>query len=431
MSTRYFFNFQKTVRATLLIAFIVWQSLFSAFGQTGSTDICQPAGYMIAYINGINSPLSASGEVIIALNAKYSNKYKNQQLNFRRIQNPSVNIFLDTLEVFKQKALEDPRFDGKFEIFWALMNGATSVLAEFLVANPLIQPAIDDLRARIIKRVSEKIRDSINAPLPVTTEMVGKIKNLLTERWKVVLVAHSQGNLFANSVYAEIKPTLSSDSLRPVHVAPATAQVVGPYTLSSNDLIIGRLRQLTSVVAPNVELPYIPLHDPTGHFFVETYLRSGPDAADRVYGHLDSAMDAMTSEPGAAGTGLFTITLRWNGSGDVDLHVFEPNSTHVYYGSRTGASGDLDTDNTVADGPEHYTASCAAARMQEGVYTVGIANYSRADGRTATLQLSTLSRTYDAVSRTLGAATGDSSSTVFKVRVAKDPVTSELAVTQE
>lgn len=423
-------DLRKSAKAALLVVIVLCQSIVPAFGQAPA-DLCQPAGFMIAYFNGVNSPFNASGEVIIALNKKYNNKYKDQQLRFRRIQNPAVSFLSDGIETFKQKALEDPRFDGKYELFWAIMNGATSVLTEYLVANPLMKAPIEDLRTRLMASTAEKLRDSINAPLPLTAEMVEKVKNLLTERWKVVMVAHSQGNLFANSVYTTIKPTLSSDSLRTVHVAPAAAVVYGPMTLSKNDYIIRALRLLTTVVQPDVELPYIPLQDPTGHFFVDTYLRPGPDSASRVFGQLDSAMDAMTSEPGAAGTGLFTVTLRWNGSGDVDLHVFEPNGFHVYYPSKVGVSGDLDTDNTVADGPEHYTASCSADRVREGVYTVAVANYSEADGRTATLQLSTAARTYDAVSRQLGGPTGDQSSAVFQVRVAKDPVTSELHVTQE
>jgi uncharacterized protein YfaP (DUF2135 family) len=77
-------------------------------------------------------------------------------------------------------------------------------------------------------------------------------------------------------------------------------------------------------------------------------------------------------------------------AGDVDLHTFEPNGAHVYYAQATGTSGFLDTDNTVANGPEHYVATCDTSRLQTGSYRIAINNYSSATGRTATVQAASL-----------------------------------------
>ena len=93
--------------------------------------------------------------------------------------------------------------------------------------------------------------------------------------------------------------------------------------------------------------------------------------------------------------------MTWNGPGDVDLHTFEPTGAHVYYGARLGISGELDTDNTVALGPEHYYASCDSNVLATGTYQVGINNYYGATGRLATVQVAT-AKTGEIFTKTLG-----------------------------
>ena len=77
--------------------------------------------------------------------------------------------------------------------------------------------------------------------------------------------------------------------------------------------------------------------------------------------------------------------------GDVDLHVIEPNATHVYFFNKIGVSGYLDVDNTISNGPEHYYASCDKTKLATGIYKVGIRNFRGADGRLANIQVATAS----------------------------------------
>lgn len=55
-----------------------------------------------------------------------------------------------------------------------------------------------------------------------------------------------------------------------------------------------------------------------------------------------------TPEP-ELGTGDVQITLRWESSADIDLHVFEPDGTEIYYSDRgpTATGGQLDVDSNV------------------------------------------------------------------------------------
>jgi hypothetical protein len=86
----------------------------------------------------------------------------------------------------------------------------------------------------------------------------------------------------------------------------------------------------------------------------------------------------------AAGTNfLFRATLTWDGPGDIDLHVFDPNNAHAYYGNEEIATGELDVDNTEAVGPENFSLRTATP----GRYKIAVNSYSGGEGRRATLRV--------------------------------------------
>jgi hypothetical protein len=84
----------------------------------------------------------------------------------------------------------------------------------------------------------------------------------------------------------------------------------------------------------------------------------------------------------------------------------------------------------VALGPEHYFATCDANLLQLGSYWVAVANYERAEGRTATVQVAT---ERDGVLGTssiqLGPETGsEPTDLLFEVIVEQDSETGEYLV---
>jgi hypothetical protein len=231
-----------------------------------------------------------------------------------------------------------------------------------------------------------------------------------------LFVAHSQGNLFANAAYQYAAAKIGAEAVKVVHIAPASPTLSGPHTLANLDLVINGLR-VVGTVANNTDdiLPY--LHRPPGangqkdilgHGLLEIYINPGLPISQRVKGHIENALQTLIAPPAEATSGFFTATLTWDGPGDVDLHTFEPGGAQVYYGAPTGSVGYLDVDNTVASGPEHYYATCDRSALQEGTYRIALANYARAEGRTATVQIASWS---DGVlgtkSVTLAGATGD------------------------
>ena len=143
---------------------------------------------------------------------------------------------------------------------------------------------------------------------------------------------------------------------------------------------------------------------------------------------LNAAIQKLSNPPTTGSNGSFTVTLTWDGLGDVDLHVFEPNGSHVYYEVDQGVVGYLDVDNVVANGPEHYYASCDSRILESGIYRIGINNYRGASGRTATLQVAS-ARDGVLATRSLGVGPERGSSgnqspiPVFNIIVTKEPTT--------
>ena len=66
--------------------------------------------------------------------------------------------------------------------------------------------------------------------------------------------------------------------------------------------------------------------------------------------------------------------------------MLEPGGTHVYYLNMEGSAGTLDVDNRVANGPEHYYASCDSSRLQAGIYDIRVNNFKGPE-RKATVQV--------------------------------------------
>ncbi|HYU80037.1 MAG TPA: hypothetical protein VEK56_13690, partial [Vicinamibacterales bacterium] len=94
------------------------------------------------------------------------------------------------------------------------------------------------------------------------------------------------------------------------------------------------------------------------------------------------------------------ISLTWNTLVDMDLHVIEPDGSHVWWRHPTGPTSALETeDNITGFGPE--TVSVPIAGAAAGVYQVFIVHYRGAIPTTSTIAI------------TLGVGTPNAKTTIF------------------
>jgi len=90
---------------------------------------------------------------------------------------------------------------------------------------------------------------------------------------------------------------------------------------------------------------------------------------------IDAASDLIELAKGSlnSGSGEIKITLTWDNTSDLDLHVIDPNGSEIYYGSTSSQSGGLlDIDDIDGFGPENIYWDFEV----HGTYIVAVNHYS-------------------------------------------------------
>lgn len=437
----------KYTSAVLVLLFTLSGHAYANTSDVSSDNLCRNSKVVVAFMNGVFTTLPNADKSKLALEmANGLTTESGKEIRYELLYN-YTNGFEDLVEVFEQRLAEHGGLlAGRFELLLESLNGKSAwwekILESFSFYEGTHHVWLDFYKTEMIHRYASLIA---NPPLDVNyNEHRVRIDNWALEGMSVMLVAHSQGNLFANAAYNYAVSQIGTGAVKVVHVAPASVITNGEHVLADKDLVIKAL-SLTGAVPPHTDTipPYLlrpgGFNDQTdvlGHDFLEIYMNEALDISSALVEKIQAGINAL-KEPdmnqGMASSGFFTITLTWDGEGDVDLHAYEPSGKQVYYADKKGDSGFLDVDNTSAYGPEHYYASCNKNELREGEYAIKLANYERAQDRTATVQLASwdegvLSTRY----HTFGAATESTpSASIFNVVVSKDAETQEYKLSYQ
>lgn len=405
-------------------------------------SLCEADGTTIFFFNGVLTSSREAGKHLDAIQKTQGNKGPNEEpIHYELAYNETEGI-KDFIEVFQQRVLEKKDIlNDRYELFFESLKGGGEWWNLYLNVFPSITKLEKEWRERVLVEIQSSLVKLMgnSTTLSDYAEHASRIDSEILKGRKLLFVAHSQGNLFANKAYDYAMGEIPSDAIGVIHVAPASLILNGDYNLADKDKVMQMLDQLADgVPEPNVSIPgywsrpsgYNNDTDFLGHGFQEIYLNFALDTGNKLKQQINDALVSLQPYNAEASEGFFTATLTWDGSGDVDLHVYEPTASHVYYANKTGASGHLDVDNTHANGPEHYYATCDPDSLNPGVYSIQVANYDRANGRQATVQLASHN---DGVlgtkTVTLGQATGSSPSHImFDVLVEEDPETADFKV---
>jgi len=197
----------------------------------------------------------------------------------------------------------------------------------------------------------------------------------------------------------------------------------GPHITRNDDLVINAVRFFYpgtldgNVTNGNAD------GDWKHHSFIDAYLEGDHSGPMIVSSALAKANGLNWPMP-MVGSGPITVTLNWGDQPDVDLHVFEPDGSHVYYAALQGTSGYLDHDDVTSWGPEHYyVVSCDT--LAAGTYRVGVNYYrgSAPENANVLIQAGDIIKDYTVyLPRAEGSAGNASPDSVANVEVVGDPV---------
>ena len=278
--------------------------------------------------------------------------------------------------VFELSYNHDEGLDSLFEVY-RQREGEQSTAFWRWIGNLEILP--DWFQDDAVKIVTGYNRDEALIDEDLSRH-IQRYRSLLLEGNRALIVAHSQGNLYANAAYENLAGAGDlSDAMEAFGIVSAATPSdyvagAGVYFTRTDDLVINAVRQIYPDTLPGNISNSPPDPDWKHHGFIESYLGGDLSGARIVQTALDRAENLAWPTP-QMGSGPITVTLTWGAEPDVDLHVYEPDGTHVDYRQMSGVSGYLDVDDVTSYGPEHYYVfSCDS--LETGTYQVGL-NYFR------------------------------------------------------
>lgn len=378
--------------------------LCSTFTQAKIKDnLCISGETTVGFFNGVwNSEQDAENSLHKIAESFFSAESENgEEYEFEVFYNRTQSKVADLYETFTQRLFElyDIDLRNHWEIYWESINGNTSSSPTIpssseTIANSdaWVAKSFEEWREEVYRLAGLSQRPETLADMAAHAT---RVKTLLLEKKQLLLIAHSQGNLFVNRAYETALAQADGNSVKVIHIAPASVQLKGPYVLASKDMVINMLRLVESNYGPvppsNFTLEWSDLkRDFSGHELMATYLEPQVASYNMLAEHIQTAIDNLTPPESDANQGFFTVTLTWNGLSDIDLNIVEPDGNHVYYHRLIGHSGEMDLDNTEGYGPEHYYASCDADKLQTGLFHIYIYNEDSGEGQTATVQIASV-----------------------------------------
>jgi hypothetical protein len=219
----------------------------------------------VVFVNGIQNTFDDSVASMLVLKGNMKAKKLDKDFVYGNAYNASNGFFSDMWQVFQQKNNETQ--DAKD--FWRMLDGGAAQ------AGWMSQAIYD-----------KYLNAFSTSSMPELPEHLKVYRQYLAEGRKLVLVAHSQGNLYANAEQNLLisGPNSAQGKVSSVGVA-SPAQYLMPgssYITSSWDQVISGLRLIKKALPSNISIGFHPTQDTMGHSFVKIYMNTEYPAAEQV-----------------------------------------------------------------------------------------------------------------------------------------------------
>ena len=227
----------------------------------------------IYFVNGVwNSKAEAYVGLLLIKDAykqTLENQYPSQKFVFELAYNYHAGIVLDVIEVIGQKLNEID--DPDIKKFTAEQYFHLFMTAYFVnkVSPSSIKPLLLTTESYLASRMLEVMNFS---------EHLEGYQTDLEEGKKILLIAHSQGNLFANQAISSLMNSYSNN-IGMIGIASPAARTYNnsPYYTAHDDRVINALRRLHNVLPSNIDNDQGVFNDSRdifNHQFKESYFDS-------------------------------------------------------------------------------------------------------------------------------------------------------------
>jgi len=348
---------------------------------SNAMDLCSSNGYVIGFFNGVNNTLPQAGESLIALESEIGESHNKKSIKYELLYNNTEGLSQDVHEVFRQRASEFK--ESHYEILTAIENGDSNLLNKLIGLYRDSEKEILELKQMVDNLKAASIVALLGVPLTSSDykNHNEKLAGFANQNNQLLLVAHSQGNLFMNHAYDHILPAITKEDIRAVHIAPASQTLRGNYILSDNDVVIYGLRLAygdESVPDTNVRIPF-RWSEISGHALIDTYLNQQYEGYPASIGMMNNALFELSTSGSGLNTGFFRATVDLPDSGEFYMDVTEPewaNPNGIFrYHSKSGRWLD------------EFHSSCLSDEVV-GSYSINFKNYWAQEGSVGTLTIS-------------------------------------------
>ena len=397
----------KKINSSILAASVFFISL--ATNNVIASSLCTNENYVVGYFN---SEWTTEAHSVLET-AVLSKQFPSE--NFANIAYESYygnstwqDVLIDSdqtsLSLFIERAESiEPGLGENIELLWSMYAGNADQTFEKIIGvlqsqetvdNSLLVEKLKELYQQANIDASEYLENFNVSEKPLSTNQKSRIETLALEGNGLFLVAHRQGNYFANKAYEVAKNIdgFEGQNINILHLSPFTDNLNGNYLLAQQDLVLAHYSQGESSNMPFVNAGEQYVTDESGFlstmvstYTSDVYMQVSTLLRESLVNDLQQIELPIT----VASKGAFSVTFSWESIGDADLWIQEPNGTIVFFGHLQGEIGYLDVDNREGYGPEHYYASCDADVLQTGQYIIKGLDYSETIGQMATIQVST------------------------------------------
>jgi len=311
------------------IIFILFvTSIIPSISHSAENSFC-PKKLFVAYGNGIltdiDSAIDSTNLLALQLTEKVKGGNLENAIEFGTAYNPTEGKWLDLVESLNQ-----------------LIEGQVSLYLRFLAG---LVPMPDYFLEKFESIIANFDTDVIEANSVVKKHIENWNDILTADNVIGILVAHSQGNLFANIVFTGIHST-KRDRFGIVSVAnPASFTAGGgPYTSNFVDIVVNLV---PGARPPNVHnfLGFNP-SDFTGHLFGPSYLLQGHDSQKKIMNDIFNNINGRNAN---CMPGKYTVRQSTYQFGAIDDFFASSNIPFVQFSSRFGGSPRTVGDRNLTD----------------------------------------------------------------------------------